>query len=63
MWSLEANIIMAFMLRELNTTRYGYRSFIEGCYQSGIKRHGLAVPEEPMSDIVDRVLEILNGEE
>ena len=54
--------IIIFMIRELSQLKYGYRCVVEGCYDMAINNYHLEEPTELSKDqIIDKVLEILNG--
>jgi len=62
-WSSEALQLMAFMISELSTMKYGYRDIVEGCYWMSIKNCAFPKPEESIDIIVDEVIRILKDEE
>lgn len=56
----QADKVIAFMVRQFSTVKYGYRTFVEGCYDAAINNYGLAKPEESKAEIVDAVIAALN---
>ncbi len=56
----EAKAIIARMLRELSSCKYGYKGIVEGCFSACVENYGLARPPEDKDEIVDRVIAILN---
>ena len=58
----ESRRLISFMLKELSQLKYGYRVIVEGCYDMAINNYHLEEPTELSKDqIIDKVLEILNG--
>ncbi len=52
--------IMRFMLRQLSSTKYGYRDVIEGCYDTANKHLEYSESDEVRTAVVDKVIELLN---
>ncbi len=59
--SVEQSKLMAFMILELSTMKYTYRSIIEGCYEAAITNYGYKKPSESKNVIVDEVIGMLNN--
>jgi hypothetical protein len=57
----EARKLMAFVIRELSTLKYGYKTIVEGCYDVAIQKYKFAVPIESKAEIVNKVIECLNN--
>jgi hypothetical protein len=57
--SQEGRTLMYHMIKELSSLKYGYRTVVEGCYDTLINNCGLKRPMESKSEIVVNVIDIL----
>jgi hypothetical protein len=53
--SNEKYLIMTFMLRELSTMKYCYKSVIDGCFDAAVNNKGYAMPTEGKESVVEYV--------
>lgn len=53
--------IMRFMLRQLSSSKYGYRDVIEGCYDVANRHFEYSNSDEVRKTVVDEVIKILNN--
>lgn len=58
--SNEKYLIMTFMLRELSSMKYCYKSVIDGCFDTAVNNKGYAMPSEGKENVVSDVTDKLN---
>lgn len=55
------NKLITWMLTRLSTTKYGWRTTVDGCYDTAIEHYHFEKPEESKEEIVDFVIKVLNN--
>lgn len=59
--SPEANRVLTYMVKNLVSCSYIYRSIAEGCYLTAVENNGMERPAESMDEVITEFFSIMES--